>query len=209
MSVSGLVLQPVTEEVLPQVACLHRKAFPGSALTLLGCEASRRYYHWQLHGPHDHVFAAAYLGRRMCGYAIGGVSRGAMSGFVKRHRMFLCLTAIMTPSLLFSQQLRGRLSLGLGVLMGCTQHSAPTGAKHTGRSFGVLAIGVEPESQGMGIGRALMNHLESVALKGGFTRMHLTVSAENKKAIRFYESLGWSREEGEGGWRGYMWRTLS
>ena len=38
---------------LQSIAILHQKAFQDSALTKLGLEPVRRYYEWQLTGPHD------------------------------------------------------------------------------------------------------------------------------------------------------------
>ena len=38
---------------LNSIAKIHLAAFPKSALSHLGQEAVRRYYEWQLTGPHD------------------------------------------------------------------------------------------------------------------------------------------------------------
>ena len=66
---------------LPYVAAVHVAAFPDSALTMLGTEVVRRYYEWQLTGPHDIAALGAFAGAGVEGYCFGGVFRGAMSGF--------------------------------------------------------------------------------------------------------------------------------
>lgn len=48
-----LDIRPLTVEDLLDVAHIHIQAFPDSALTKLGREAVRRYYEWQIVGPHD------------------------------------------------------------------------------------------------------------------------------------------------------------
>lgn len=53
---SIFVLTVLNHDDLPAVAAIHVAAFPDSALTALGVEAVRRYYAWQLDGPHE-VFA--------------------------------------------------------------------------------------------------------------------------------------------------------
>ena len=62
--------------------------------------------------------------------------------------------------------------------------------------LGDLTIAVDPESQGMGIGRklfeALMNDVTSNL--PGISRVELIARESNHAAIRFYESLGFARE---------------
>jgi ribosomal protein S18 acetylase RimI-like enzyme len=38
-----------------------------------------------------------------------------------------------------------------------------------------------------------MSAMEAVARERGFESMHLSVHAENERAIRFYERRGWTR----------------
>jgi ribosomal protein S18 acetylase RimI-like enzyme len=59
------------------------------------------------------------------------------------------------------------------------------------RSFGLLAIAVDPARQGSGVGKALLVATEAAARDAKFDAMHLTVDSENAQAIRFYEGLGW------------------
>ena len=45
---SDLLVLNLDVKDLPAVASVHMAAFPKSALTMLGTEAVRRYYEWQL-----------------------------------------------------------------------------------------------------------------------------------------------------------------
>ncbi len=68
---------------LPALVEIHKAAFPDSALTRLGREAIRRYYEWQLIGPHDVVALGARQGPDLVGFCFGGTFRGATVGWVE------------------------------------------------------------------------------------------------------------------------------
>lgn len=60
-----------------------------------------------------------------------------------------------------------------------------------------IGIGIRPEGQGLGLGRAVMEELIWWATNGqgtGITRLDLAVFADNTRAIRLYESLGFDHE---------------
>ena len=48
-------LRALTGNDLRRVTAMHQRAFPNSALTLLGSGAVERYYGWLTHGAHDAV----------------------------------------------------------------------------------------------------------------------------------------------------------
>jgi ribosomal protein S18 acetylase RimI-like enzyme len=78
------------------------------------------------------------------------------------------------------------------------------------KSFGVLAIAVDPQHQGTGLGKRLMVEVESIAAKRGFARLHLTVEVDNSRAIAFYQNLGWTKlPASDGAWRGQMVKSLA
>jgi ribosomal protein S18 acetylase RimI-like enzyme len=199
----------ITHQDLRTIAQVHSRAFPESALTRLGLEAVRRFYEWQLSGPHDHEFVGIRRDGNLLGYAVGGVSRGAMAGFVRRNRGFLVRRVMLRPWLVCTCRFRGRLKLGLGSLARRKPSPPPAQPKAAGRSFGILAIAVDPAAQGLGLGKNLMNHLEGLARAQGFDRMHLTVAVNNSGAIAFYERLGWMKHYSGGEWAGGMTKRLS
>jgi ribosomal protein S18 acetylase RimI-like enzyme len=59
---------------------------------------------------------------------------------------------------------------------------------------GVLAVGVHPEHQRRGIGRALVSALIEHARAAGLLRLELYVRADNPRAIALYRSLGFEHE---------------
>jgi len=194
---------------LPLVAQVHLRAFPQSALSCLGNEAVRRYYEWQLTGPHDHEFVGVWRDQKLLGYAVGGVSRGALSGFVHRNRGFLVCRVLMQPWMICTSGFRGRLKLGLRSLSRRKPSAPPAQMPSAGRSFGVLAVAIDPAAQGFGLGKLLMNHLEIVAAEQGYNRMHLTVGMDNAGATAFYERLGWTRVMNGAQWAGSMAKRLA
>lgn len=204
-------LQLIAPEDLPQVTQVHIRAFRASALTALGGEAVRRYYEWQLLGPHDHRFVGAWSAQgELAGFCVGGISRSALGGFLARNRKWLTLRVAMRPWLLANpvvlRQARRALEV-LGVVPAEVRAKAP-GIMRPERSYGILSIAVDPVYQGKGVAQALMEDAEREARARGFHHMHLTVATDNVRAIRFYEKTGWRKvPEGED-WAGYMEKHL-
>lgn len=59
---------------------------------------------------------------------------------------------------------------------------------------GIIGLGLMPEYRGRGIGAALMTAALERAWAKGFTRIELTVRADNLRAKRLYERLGFTVE---------------
>lgn len=62
------------------------------------------------------------------------------------------------------------------------------------RHVGILAVGVHPDHQRTGIGRALMKHLIEHARASGLVRLELYVRGDNAPAQALYVSLGFVQE---------------
>jgi ribosomal protein S18 acetylase RimI-like enzyme len=58
--------------------------------------------------------------------------------------------------------------------------------------FYVGRVAVLPEYRGAGIGRALMEYLEQIAVEKGLLTIHLGVRMSLPQNLRFYEKLGYS-----------------
>jgi ribosomal protein S18 acetylase RimI-like enzyme len=196
---------------LPAIVRIHTLAFPGSALTALGAGAVRRYYEWQLTGPHDVSALGAFYGNEMAGFCFGGVFRGAMSGFLRKNRVYLAWLVLTHPWLVANPLFRDRLINGLKVLRRFSKPGRANQPKPNQKKppFGILSIAVNPEFQGMGVGKVLMMESEIVAKLRGFDEMNLTVNPDNHQAIRFYGSLGWREVTRGSVWSGEMVKTLS
>jgi ribosomal protein S18 acetylase RimI-like enzyme len=206
-----MTVRPLVTSDLHSVAATHCAAFPDSALTRLGGEAVRRYYEWQLLGPHDAALFGAFHGSALVGFCCGGTFRGATSGFVRRHRAFLTWLVVTHPWLVVNPIFRERLKEAAAMLShasalfaGDTHGAEPAPRK----SFGILAIAVHPQWQRYGVGHLLMREAEQAARARQLTQMHLTVHPDNTAAVSFYESRRWTRVPSRGQWRGKMVKLL-
>jgi ribosomal protein S18 acetylase RimI-like enzyme len=203
-------IKKISENDLAAVAVAHLRAFPASALTALGPEAVRRYYLWQLTGPHDVIALGAWRDGMLAGFCFGGIFRGALGGFLRANRRFLIFRVLTHPWLLTNQIFRDRLATGVKILRRMRKHPAPTAPPPTlaVRSFGILSIAVDPATQGSGVGRCLLEAAEQHARQHGFAQMGLTVHPGNTQAVGFYERMGWERVIAAEEWRGAMRKRL-
>ena len=64
------------------------------------------------------------------------------------------------------------------------------GAKEKVRHRAEFGIGVDQAYWGLGIGRALMEACVACAKKAGYAQLELNAVAENKRALKLYESVG-------------------
>lgn len=64
------------------------------------------------------------------------------------------------------------------------------GAKEKVRHRAEFGIGVDQAYWGLGIGRALMEACVACAKKAGYAQLELNAVADNKRALKLYESVG-------------------
>jgi GNAT superfamily N-acetyltransferase len=209
------IARQITPGDLPAVVRVHLLAFPNSALTSLGAEAVRRYYHWQLTGPHDLIVALCIAeGDELTAFCFGGSFRGALEGFLRTNRRYLTWRVATRPWIWTNEIVRKRVSDALRSLGGRRSGRAANAQSITPvrrkLMFGVLSIAVHPNKAGTGQGHHLMCCLEQAAQERQFSEMYLTVSPTNRHAVSFYERLGWKRDPGQNGvWTGGMRKDLS
>lgn len=192
---------------LMAVADIHLRAFADRALATLGREAVRRYYEWQLEGPHDAVALGLFVDRVLAAYCFAGRYRGALSGFLRRNWRYLMWRVVTHLWLLSGNPFRDRLGLAWRALTSRRQpaHSLKSEEAY----FGVLAIAVDPRMQGNHLGRELMLAVEEIAAQRGFKHLRLTVALDNDHAIGFYKGMGWERiAAADGKWRGLMTKDV-
>ncbi|MDX2029442.1 MAG: N-acetyltransferase [Blastocatellia bacterium] len=203
-------IRPLAARDLREAAALHLRAFPDSALTALGPESVRRYYEWQLTGPHETTALGVWHDGALAGFCFGGHFRGAMSGFLRRNRLHLAVRVATHPWLLANPLFRERLTSGLRILRRFARPPAPPAAnpQPKPRRFGILSIAVDPRLHGLGLGKRLMQEAEACARRQAFPEMQLTVHPDNAQAIRFYEGLGWQKHPAGAAWTGEMRKSL-
>lgn len=204
-------IRTLTLEDLPKAALIHLSAFPKSALSLLGAEVVRRYYEWQLTGPHQCLAIGAVDDTgQIVGFCFGGIFHGALSGFVEKNKKYLVMQVLKRPWLLITNPIfRDRVQIGARL------RSHPNTPAHSSASattpepsFGILSIAVHASAQRQGIGQLLMHYSEAFAHEHGFRRMHLTVAVDNLQAIQFYQNEGWEKHLAGTTWKGSMIKCL-
>ena len=200
----NITIRTLSKNDLDSVVNIHLNAFSGRALACLGREAVRRYYEWQLQGPHDAIALGIFKGEELAGFCFAGVFRGALSGFLQRNKWFLIWHVITHPWLIVAPFFRERISLAWNVLMHRSISVVSQPITQT-NSFGILASAVDPRIQGVGLGKRLMAETEKIAVERGFSRLHLTVDIDNIQAIGFYQNLEWQNlPASDGVWHGSM-----
>jgi ribosomal protein S18 acetylase RimI-like enzyme len=199
-------VREVVVDDLIEISRIHKEAFPRGALTTLGSEAVRRYYDWQMNGPHDAYNIVVLEGSVVRGFCFSGVFRGALRGYLEKNRMFLAVCVLSRPWLVLSPVVVNRLKLAGRILAkrptrtNRSDRPQPQKALPPKKSFGILSIAIDSTSRGRGLADALMLEAESEAIRRENEWMHLSVSSSNRRAIRFYEKMGWSlSKEGSDG----------
>lgn len=188
-----LRLGRIEQQHLPALAAVHLAAFPDGALSLLGGGAVQRYYH-ALWGCSLPILVGAFDGDRLVGFACGGLVSGGMRRFLRGNVAYLALRLALRPWLLGRAPFRRRVQAGLRGLAGRPLRSGASrspGPRSARRVFRVLAIGVHPSWEGMGVGTMLMSELERIARLARFDVMELTVAERNSRALCFYARIGW------------------
>ncbi len=66
---------------------------------------------------------------------------------------------------------------------------------HDGHRGTVYYVSVDPEQQGAGLGRTLMDAAEAWLRDRGVWKLNLVIRASNQPVIDFYRSLGYEAEE--------------
>lgn len=203
------IIRYLTLSDLPQVTAVHRAAFPESLFTALGPEATRRYYEWQLLGPHEVTALGAFKNKELKGFLFGGVFRGAMGGFLRKNWGYLGWCVMTHPRVWLHHTFRARLREGGGILRKQIGTNPSQRQNHRGKPFGILSIAVDPYLQRSGVGKMLMQVAETIARGHAFQDMHLTVHPGNLQAVRFYQRLGWEKIcEENSSFNGYMKKLL-
>lgn len=190
----GLELRTLGVGDLDDVATLHLAVFRDSALSHLGHEAVRRFYRWQLTGPHDVEAFGLFAGDDLVGFLVGGRFRGSMIGFVKQDPVFLATCVLRHPTVVVGSRGRAALRTGIRLLV---RPAKPTVVERPERvpekSFGVLSIAIDPSVQRSGMGSLLLDEADRRAAAMGMERLHLTLDPQSWGTAEFYRGQGWRR----------------
>lgn len=181
---------------LDAVAEIHLATFPSSLISRLGKEAARRYYDWQLNSQDEVSAIGAFDGDKLLGFCFSGIFTKALGGYLVSNRQYLMKRLILRPWLLLNPDFFRKIFRGIRLIIKFSKRgkNAPSASDVTDtKSFGILAIATNPQFQGIGVGRLLMESSEQYAMGKGYQTVHLTVNGNNNKAIRFYEKIGYAK----------------
>lgn len=203
-------VRPLHLTDLRRVAQLHLAAFPKSVLAALGQGVLLKYYEWQLCGPHDALALGVEHEGELVGFCVAGVFQGALTGFLQANQFLLIRSVLRRPWLALKPRNRRRVFSAVRIVFpAIARFSAPCLPRWLPpRSFGVLALAIDPKHRRSGYGRLLIEECEVVAMERGFSRLQLTVDPGNQTAIEFYTRLGWTKLVIEGRWDNTMFKML-
>ncbi len=186
-------------------------AFPKSAITLLGAEAVRRYYDWLFVGPHDGVAVGTFEGDRLIGILFAGIYRGALTGYIKKNMMFLFTRLLRQPALLFHEDIRDDLRLGIRLVLPKALRPPAAPAQPSSlpdkRFFGSLSLAVHPEYRGLAAIQ-MIREIERIAQEHGYDGVRLTTHPSNVTTTRLYTMLGYEKVMHGEVWTGGLFRVF-
>ncbi|MBW8000403.1 MAG: GNAT family N-acetyltransferase [Planctomycetes bacterium] len=176
----------LTNEHIKDVVEVHIGAFPEFFLTFLGPKFLSEFYKSFLDDPMGIGFVAQDVETKQVLGAIVGplVPDGYFKRLIKRRWWAFCIasiSAVLKKPTAIKRLFRAVFYRG----------ESPSGSQRALLS----SIAVSPETQGMGVGKSLVdNWVEQVKQRQGLG-CFLTTDAENNDAINgFYQKLGWQIE---------------
>jgi ribosomal protein S18 acetylase RimI-like enzyme len=179
------MIRNMSSENIKQVVSIHLKSFPGFFLSFLGPRFLSLYYNGVVEAPEGIAFVYLNEAGSPSGFVAGTSNpRGFYSRLLKRGWLkfsFASLGAICRRPAAIVRIARGFLHPG----------ENPAGDEVAG----LFSIGVLPELQGTGAGKALVRAFQDEAKKRGCKKVFLTTDAEGNEAVNsFYRKLGFTVE---------------
>jgi glycosyltransferase involved in cell wall biosynthesis/ribosomal protein S18 acetylase RimI-like enzyme len=164
----------------PAIARLHREGLPDAFLPALG-DGFLRHLYRALASDRDGVALVAAAGPRVVGFAAGTVS---VRRFYRRFAMTRGIPAALSaaPRLIRGDALRRLRETA----------SYPDLVEDEGDSE-LLSIAVARSWEGRGIGKLLAKGVVDGLARRGAGRVRVVVGADNERANRFYEGMGFTR----------------
>jgi len=178
-------IRPLECEDVDTVVSVHLRAFPSFFLSFLGPRFLREFYGSFLVDPMGLGFVAVDGGGRVLGVVVGPLNpAGYFKRLLKRRWWAFCLASI--SAVLRRPKVLPRLFRAV-VYRG----EAPTGPVRALLS----SIAVDPQVQGGGVGRKLVERWVQEVRAAGGSGCFLTTDAEGNEAVNaFYRKLGWKLE---------------
>ena len=176
---------PFAQVHVPQTVETHLRSFPNFFLSFLGPNFLREFYSSFLVNAQGIGFVAQELNGKILGVVVGPLdSRGYFKRLLMRRWWAFCLASVgamlRKPSCVF-RLFRAIFYRG----------KVPPGPPRALLS----SIAVAPETQGRGIGKALVEHWVAEVQRRGATGCYLATDACSNAVVNgFYQNLGWRIE---------------
>jgi ribosomal protein S18 acetylase RimI-like enzyme len=191
-------LRPGDEEDL---AMLHLRAMGEYFLSSLGRGFLRRFYSEFCRHPFDYgVVARRSDSGRPVAFVVGTSDAGAhFRALYRRHGLYMAgsvLAGVLFHPVVRRGVLRrlDHMRLAIGSILGLGRSAAPATARgpRVVCPVRLLSIAVDPEDRGSGVARLASELFEAQVKRAGFSRVGLSVHADNERAISFYRKTGWN-----------------
>lgn len=203
-----MAIRQATQRDLSLIVKCHRLAFPDTLSSRLGERVSYRTLQWYINDPKRFLLLIEENG--VCiGYVGGMISdghqiHGSASSMIQHAFSEAAIALLIRPWLWFHPELRSRYRLiAKNIYFKITGYKTPMkdrkNHKPTEPYVGLVVIGVHPQHQGKGYGSLLLKAFEQKVMELGFSKMSLTVLADNAQAIKSYAMNGWTtvRQDGK------------
>jgi ribosomal protein S18 acetylase RimI-like enzyme len=189
MTAAGMTLVPMTAEMVPAVAKVHRVAFAGYMNARIGSAYVRTFMNWFLQVDQAIALVAIDSDGQVIGYVVG-VSQGCARSMNRDLFWAAAAGMIVRPWLFFRAQFRTIIMNRLRLILG----RSPAGRAEPELpepTMLLAAIGVSPSARGKKVGQGLMQAFEVKARQLQMRSLALSVYSENVVARRLYENCGW------------------
>ncbi|MCE5286406.1 MAG: GNAT family N-acetyltransferase [Pelosinus sp.] len=181
---SNLIIRSVQSSDIPAIAALHKRMF---STHFLGQYSESLILAFYREFVDSSTFLVSDLDGKICGFVLGGYDSNlavSKNNFLRNKRAKYIIESITKPKI-YQEGLKRLLLL----LWNQGYSYTPSVAKYR-----LLSIAVSPAVQGKGIAASLVKHFEKkIPLD---TEIYgLSVKSSNKRAIAFYEKLGFELEK--------------
>ena len=191
-------IQPIYDEIIPELARLHMIAFEGYTNTKLGSRYVEEMFKFYAVEANRIALYSSIGEDKICGYVIGApVGYGA--DLVQALWKTVAVSVAARPRIWLDARLRSILWSRLCnfARIGTNTNSQPDDQATfdekvlTIQTISLVGIAVHPDFRGQHIGELLMIDFEERAKNLGYRSMRLTVYPENDAARRLYHRAGW------------------
>lgn len=176
-----MLIRDAKIEDLNKIVKVHMRAFPGFFMTKLGKKFLWEYYFTVLSYPY-HIFLVALNDESIIGFVAGFLNPSKFYSFLKKRKLkvglAITLEILRNPFLIF-RVIQNYKRVNSNIL------------ENKDKVVELASIAVDPDFEGRGIGKRLVNEFLKVSSFIGGEIVILTTDAENNdKVNHFYKSLG-------------------